>query len=74
MAPCLPALWSISTKLGFYLLFPLLIQRWERTWAVKLAVAVLVLAALDGVAALPSVPPARPLAPDRASTACVSTP
>ncbi len=31
--------WSISTELGFYLLFPLLIRRWERTWWWKLLAA-----------------------------------
>lgn len=35
--------WSVSTELGFYLLFPLLIHRLHRTWAVKLGASLLLL-------------------------------
>lgn len=31
--------WSLSTEFGLYLLFPLLIRNWERTWHWKLATA-----------------------------------
>jgi peptidoglycan/LPS O-acetylase OafA/YrhL len=34
-----PAAWSISTEFGFYLMFPLLIHRWSRTWWWKLPLA-----------------------------------
>jgi peptidoglycan/LPS O-acetylase OafA/YrhL len=34
--------WSISTEFGFYLLFPLLIRSWQRTWWVKLLSAFLI--------------------------------
>jgi peptidoglycan/LPS O-acetylase OafA/YrhL len=30
--------WSISTEFAFYLLFPLLIWKWERMWPIKLGV------------------------------------
>jgi peptidoglycan/LPS O-acetylase OafA/YrhL len=33
--------WSISTELGFYLLFPLLLYRFQETWHFKLAAALL---------------------------------
>lgn len=52
--------WSVSTELGFYLLFPLLIHRLNRTWALKLGASLLLLIAMlvmgnrfDGVAVLP---------------------
>jgi len=38
--------WSISTELGFYLLFPLLIRNWERSWRWKLPGAFLLVAGL----------------------------
>lgn len=38
--------WSISTEATFYLLFPLLIASWRRTWPVKLAFAVVPLIAI----------------------------
>lgn len=38
--------WSISTELGFYLLFPLLIRNWERSWRWKLPLALLLVAGL----------------------------
>ena len=34
--------WSISTEFFFYLVFPILIYKWERTWKIKLAAAALV--------------------------------
>ena len=37
-----PPSWSISTEFAFYLLFPLLIWKQERTWWAKLALAALV--------------------------------
>jgi peptidoglycan/LPS O-acetylase OafA/YrhL len=41
-----PVSWSLSTELGFYLLFPLLIWRWERTWWWKFLAAFAVVAGL----------------------------
>ncbi len=38
--------WSISTELGFYLLFPLLIRNWERIWRWKLPGAFLLVVGL----------------------------
>ncbi len=35
--------WSISTEFFFYLCFPILIQNWERTWALKLLLTFAVL-------------------------------
>jgi peptidoglycan/LPS O-acetylase OafA/YrhL len=43
--------WSISTEFGFYLLFPILIHRWEKTWRLKLLVAFAVTAGMIAVAA-----------------------
>jgi peptidoglycan/LPS O-acetylase OafA/YrhL len=37
--------WSVSTELGFYLLFPLLIYRFDSTWPLKLMAAAAVVAA-----------------------------
>lgn len=37
--------WSISTEFGFYLLFPVLILGLRRTWALKLALSIVLLAA-----------------------------
>lgn len=41
-----PVSWSLDNELFFYLCFPLLIWRWERTWAVKLAALLSVVAIL----------------------------
>lgn len=42
--------WSISTEMGFYLAFPLLIHKWRSTWAWKLAlVAVMSVASIRAV-------------------------
>jgi peptidoglycan/LPS O-acetylase OafA/YrhL len=38
-----PAAWSISTEFGFYLCFPFLVYKWERTWLWKLAASFLLL-------------------------------
>ena len=38
-----PAAWSISTEFGFYLFFPFLIYKWERTWLWKLAASFILL-------------------------------
>lgn len=48
--------WTVSTELGFYLLFPLLIQRWAETWWRKLLLAVLVVAALITICAVLDLP------------------
>jgi peptidoglycan/LPS O-acetylase OafA/YrhL len=36
--------WSVSTELGFYLLFPVLVHNFRRTWAWKLGASLLLLA------------------------------
>lgn len=41
--------WSISTELGLYLLFPLLIHNFRRTWHTKYALALVVAAVLGGL-------------------------
>jgi peptidoglycan/LPS O-acetylase OafA/YrhL len=33
--------WSVSTEMAFYLLYPLLLWKWQRTWHVKLIIAML---------------------------------
>lgn len=38
--------WTVSTELGFYVLFPLLIHRWSETWWWKLTLAAALLAGL----------------------------
>ncbi len=38
--------WSISTELGFYICFLLLIQAWEQTWKIKLALTALLVGSL----------------------------
>jgi peptidoglycan/LPS O-acetylase OafA/YrhL len=38
--------WSISTEVFFYLVFPLLIRDWARTWQVKLGATIALLVAL----------------------------
>jgi peptidoglycan/LPS O-acetylase OafA/YrhL len=38
-----PAAWSISTEFGFYLCFPFLVYKWERTWLWKLAASFILL-------------------------------
>lgn len=52
--------WSISTELGFYLLFPLLIWEWRRTWHVKLALAWLSLWGMSLLAATLGLPISQP--------------
>lgn len=42
--------WSVSTELGFYALFPLLIVGLRRAWAVKLVVSILLVVGLVVVA------------------------
>jgi peptidoglycan/LPS O-acetylase OafA/YrhL len=42
--------WSVSTELGFYLLFPLLIVDLRRTWAWKLALSLVLLVGLGVLA------------------------
>jgi peptidoglycan/LPS O-acetylase OafA/YrhL len=41
-----PVSWSISTEFGFYLLFPLLILNWRRTWLAKLVLSLVLFGAL----------------------------
>lgn len=45
-----PVSWSISTELGLYLLFPLLIRNWRSTWLPKLVLSVLLFGALQYLA------------------------
>lgn len=40
--------WSISTEFFFYLMFPLLIWRWEQSWLIKFIVSVILLIAIIG--------------------------
>jgi peptidoglycan/LPS O-acetylase OafA/YrhL len=42
--------WSVSTELAFYLLFPWLIYRWERTWWWKMLLAAVAAAGMVGLA------------------------
>ncbi len=52
--------WAISTEFFFYLIFPLLIYRWDRTWLVKLLASFALLGImiyLANVFHLPSIPP-----------------
>src|SRR5262249_42751674 len=42
--------WSVSTEATFYLLFPVLVWRWRRTWPAKLAAAAVLAALCIGVA------------------------
>jgi peptidoglycan/LPS O-acetylase OafA/YrhL len=41
-----PVSWSVSTEVFFYMLFPLLVLDWGRTWAWKLALSFALLAAV----------------------------
>jgi peptidoglycan/LPS O-acetylase OafA/YrhL len=43
--------WSVSTEVFFYLLFPLLIQSWQRTWMVKLGLAAALVVAMIWIGA-----------------------
>jgi peptidoglycan/LPS O-acetylase OafA/YrhL len=56
--------WSISTEVAFYLLFPLLIHNWRRTWHVKLMIGLVFTVALTrlstDVLALPTAAPDQP--------------
>lgn len=38
--------WSISTELFFYLAFPFLIHRWEKTWQAKLIISGMIIASI----------------------------
>ena len=52
--------WAISTEFFFYLIFPLLIYRWDRTWLIKLLASFALLGImiyLANVFHLPSIPP-----------------
>jgi peptidoglycan/LPS O-acetylase OafA/YrhL len=54
--------WSVSTELCFYLLFPLLIWQWRRTWFVKLPLVLLLVYAVIRHANTPALlNPADPL-------------
>ena len=48
--------WSISTEFGFYLLFPLLVWRFDRTWHGKLLLCLLLAAGLIAVCQLGELP------------------
>jgi peptidoglycan/LPS O-acetylase OafA/YrhL len=48
--------WSISTEFGFYLLFPLLIHRWSRSWWWKLPLAAALSAVMIFLGNRPGVP------------------
>lgn len=45
-----PVSWSISTELGLYLLFPILIRNWRSTWLPKLVLSVLLFGAMAQLA------------------------
>lgn len=45
-----PVSWSISTEVGLYLLFPLLMRNWPRTWLAKLLLGVLLFGAMERLA------------------------
>ncbi|HEY7314160.1 MAG TPA: acyltransferase [Gemmataceae bacterium] len=48
--------WSIATEFGFYILFLFLIQRWERTWHVKLLLTCVLACALPSLLLLTGLP------------------
>jgi peptidoglycan/LPS O-acetylase OafA/YrhL len=52
-----PVSWSISTELGLYLVFPLLIRNWRRTWFIKLALSIVLFAAMEHLARWFELPP-----------------
>ena len=52
-----PVSWSVSTEVFFYMLFPLLIPNWERTWAWKLGLSFALLAAVVAFGNVVQVPP-----------------
>jgi peptidoglycan/LPS O-acetylase OafA/YrhL len=45
-----PVSWSISTELGLYLLFPLLIRSWRSTWLPKLVLSIVLFGAMAQLA------------------------
>ncbi|HVX84099.1 MAG TPA: acyltransferase [Phycisphaerae bacterium] len=51
-----PAAWSISTEFAFYLMFPLLIHRWSRTWWWKLPLAAALAVLMIALGNRPDVP------------------
>ncbi len=52
-----PVSWSISTELGLYLLFPLLIRNWRRSWLAKLVLSILLFGAMGQLARWLELPP-----------------
>lgn len=52
-----PVSWSISTELGLYLLFPLLIRNWRSTWLPKLVLSVVLFGAMEHLARWFELPP-----------------
>jgi peptidoglycan/LPS O-acetylase OafA/YrhL len=52
-----PVSWTISTELGLYLLFPLLIRNWRSTWLPKLVLSVLLFGAIEHLARWFELPP-----------------
>lgn len=52
-----PVSWSISTELGLYLLFPLLIRNWRSTWLPKLVLSLALFGAMDQLARWLELPP-----------------
>jgi peptidoglycan/LPS O-acetylase OafA/YrhL len=62
--------WSIATEFGFYILFLFLIQRWERTWHVKLLLTCLLACALPPLLRLTGWP-GEDVSGEVLSTACL---
>jgi peptidoglycan/LPS O-acetylase OafA/YrhL len=54
-----PVSWTISTELGLYLLFPLLVRNWRSTWLPKLVLSIVLFAAMAYLARWFELPPFR---------------
>jgi len=61
--------WSISTEFFFYLAFPILIYRWDKTWCIKLLAFGIIVVLLIAVSDLLSLPRYRSINDSLTSTA-----